>query len=358
MRVHRLRSPLCLAMALLVAAAFLAGCSGSPPTPPVAPCVDEFTTPATGGPKATSHSGHPSSAAPAPCVPEIPPQAGTGAIRCVVVDAAVRPIAGAKVSTTVAGRGTVETMTGANGGCALTGLPAGTYFLTASKQGYFSAQTSVDVRAGVSPPVTKVQLMTDLATTPYYATSTFSGYIECSVTTPVYARAVCAAPNQAAPNTTNDRFVAFHPLDRRPTWIQHEMVWDSTQQAGSAFQLVSSYATSEEHQAGQIQGDLNSTVGTSPLILIPSAGDIARTRVGENGTGLVPRVFAGGADQTVNAVCDPTNSKFLGFGTQNCLFGTGATLEQSFTIYTHVFYGYAPPQDWTFGNDGDPPMPA
>ncbi|MEA3165369.1 MAG: hypothetical protein QOJ26_213, partial [Thermoplasmata archaeon] len=27
-------------------------------------------------------------------------------------------------------------------------------------------------------------------------------------------------------------------------------------------------------------------------------------------------------------------------------------------VYTHIFYGYAPPEAWQFSVDGDPPAPA
>lgn len=325
-------------VALTFVAVAFAGCAGDDPAPSTA--ID---------------CSKPENAADSACVPDVKVDAKTGAIRCVVVDSAVRPLANVRVSTLVAGRGQVVSNTTANGACSFTGLPEGTYFLKASKKGYHETQTSVEVRAGVTPPVTKIQLATDIANTPYSQAFTFSGYIECSVTSPGLALAVCDVPNIAQENTTNDRFIAFHALDRKPSWVQHELVWESTQQTGNTFQLVSSYSTIEQHNEGSYEGDLNSTIGTSPLLLVPTKGDIDRTGVGENGTGLVPRIFAGGMEGS--QVCDPTGGNFGGTLRDNCLFGTGATVEQSFTLYTHVFYGYEPTSGWRFSEDSNVPPP-
>ena len=128
-----LRSPL----AALVAVAFLAGCA-SPGTQS----------------EATS--------APEPDFGELGLEAtsSTGILRGAVVDDALRPIEGATVVLTgEVARRTVTTEVGTFG---FEGLPPGTYFVTASKAGYFDAQEDADVVAGVpEPPVVKLQMTAD-----------------------------------------------------------------------------------------------------------------------------------------------------------------------------------------------------
>ena len=41
-----------------------------------------------------------------------------------------------------------------------------------------------------------------------------------------------------------------------------------------------------------------------------------------------------------------------------CAVGLGFTLQQSFTIITNVFYGFAPNPDWRYVEDGPHPPPA
>lgn len=40
-----------------------------------------------------------------------------------------------------------------------------------------------------------------------------------------------------------------------------------------------------------------------------------------------------------------------------CMRGAGVTIQQDFTVYTHVFYGYAPPAGWLFHETGAVPGP-
>lgn len=40
-----------------------------------------------------------------------------------------------------------------------------------------------------------------------------------------------------------------------------------------------------------------------------------------------------------------------------CPWGVGLQLDQEFTVYTHVFYNYLPPEDWRFLSDPSVPQP-
>src|SRR5688500_16195818 len=129
-----------LAAAALLAVSLLAGCSspsgGSPSED--GPTFDDL------GLQATS---------------------STGVIRGVVVDDAIRPIAGAKV--TLLGEAPKDAVTTDQGTFGFDGLPAATYFLKVHKVGFADAQQSADVVAGVAdPPIVKVQLLADATTMP------------------------------------------------------------------------------------------------------------------------------------------------------------------------------------------------
>ena len=88
----------------------------------------------------------------------------TGVIRGVLVDDALRPLAGAAVQLQGGGNAT----TNEAGAFGFDGLEAGTYFLSASKDGYATIQQAVEVVAGNSNPDTvKVLLAAVARATPF-----------------------------------------------------------------------------------------------------------------------------------------------------------------------------------------------
>jgi hypothetical protein len=104
----------------------------------------------------------------------------TGGIRLVVVDQAVRPLQAVSVSLTGPGYAKNFT-TDAGGGLAVSGLKPGTYFVKASKPLYDTQQAAVEVKAGVAPAVTKVQLNQLVFAKPYMTTLKYKGFIVCSL---------------------------------------------------------------------------------------------------------------------------------------------------------------------------------
>jgi hypothetical protein len=294
-----------LALVALLAMALLAGCSNAPKDAKSAdgPSFDDL------GLQATS---------------------STGVIRGVVVDDAIRPVAGAKV--TLAGDAPQEQVTTAQGTFGFDGLAAATYFLKVHKAGFADAQQSADVVAGVAdPPAVKIQLLADASSAPYYETYVFDGFIECSGTFVVVGAAVCSFPDLVADNLTQDNFGVYYQLSKTPTWMQSEMVWQSTQTLGGSMNLQYAWDCGEtllcEHEVS----------GVSPLLLTANADDVAKVNGGDYSDPVFVRAFNEGMTESNGLV--------------------GATVEQKFTIYTHVFYGYQPTEGWHFSS-GDPvPQP-
>lgn len=330
--------------------------------------------------------GTPSDTIPVPSV-SVKATPTTGVIRGVVVDAAIHPLAGVLVSVPVAGKPAMTTTTAADGGFGVSGLPPATYFVSAKKAGFQPTQVSVEVQAGVDEPKPiKILLQPDPASAPYFTVFKFDGYIECSMTLVVLRFAACSL----AASTTGDNFLADYTLDQPPQWIQSEAVWSSTQSAGDSMGLsITDFSTAN-------QENVNATDGPSPIFITVNATTAAERHYGTNNTvtirmfnseypptdphamptvqdaykstvypaynGTAPQQGKDAYNTTMNQCrptcegpmdrpdCIPYPTLFaacLGAG------GVGATLEQPFTVYTHVFYHYQPPHGWRFTHDGD-----
>ncbi len=266
----------------------------------------------------------------------------TGAIRGVVVTQAIVPIEGALV---VLAGGKNQT-SDADGAFVFNGLEPGDYFLTVSKVGYLTVQASAVVVAGkADPAVTKVTLLLDAsAFRPFVQEYVFDGFIQCSFTLVAVAFAACSAANIFVP-ITDDRFGVTYDMTQRPTWLQTEMVWQSTQAAGSEMSLQYSWGCDTnggflcDHGVG----------GVSPLLLIANATAIDEINGGDyNGTGLFVRSFNRGLRES-----DPD---IPGYGSAPG-GGLGMTLNQRFTYYSHFFYGYEPTAGWRFSSGEGVPQP-
>ena len=283
--------------------------------------------------------------------PALQATATTGVIRAVVVDDAIRPLGGVNVTARGASA-TFNRTTGADGFVGFEGLPPGTYFLKASKRGYSEVQQSVEVVAGVGDsPVVKMQLAVRIGDLAFYQEFKLEGFLECSASVGnwcfianYYPCLVEHTAGQACTgNLTNDNsyFAIDKPLldlQRIPDWMQIEMVWESTQAAGQDLEMRADFL-----KAGNVTIDSSKTVlGPSPLLLL-----VNQTLLQKNGIGtthsLGIETFHGGPDQ----LCSQTS---------DCLLA-GAAVQQRFTDFLHIFYGYTPPDGWRFSTDGTVPQP-
>lgn len=266
----------------------------------------------------------------------------TGAIKCVVTDSAIKPIAGVAIKIVVGKEKPLTATTGPTGTCAFSKVPPGTYFIQASKAGYLSTQTAVEVKANVVPAVTKVLLQADPASTPFFELYPFEGYIECSAAFYYATLAVCSVPNNAMPGTTTDNFLGVFTPARNLTFAQGELVWEATQATGE--QLKFTFTDSKT-----IPSDWESNLTKSPVIVKANATQLARITTD---LPLITRIFSGGLAGTEpgGPVPDPSCVALcLGYS------GVGATVEQKVNEYVFLFYGFRPPVDYSFAATNEQP---
>ena len=261
----------------------------------------------------------------------------TGAIRGVVVNEAIVPIAGALIALNNGKNATSDD----EGAFVFSTLEPGTYFVTASKLGYVDVSQSVDVVAGQKqPPITKIQLSLDpAAAKPFVQSYVFDGFIQCSGTFVAVSFAACSAVDIVQEGVTQDNFGVVYPMDQKPQWLQTEMTWDSTQALGGEMTVQYSWDCGDEN--GGFLCD-HGVGGASPLVLTANQTEIDEINEGDyNGTGLFVRSFNQGLKETD-----------VGPGG-----GLGLTVNQRFTYYSHFFYGYQPPEGWTFISGEPVPQP-
>jgi hypothetical protein len=316
--------------------------------------------------------------------------ATTGIIRGIVVDEAIRPLAGADIGTTLPDGAVRNATSAADGAFGFDGLPPGTYFLTVRKAGFLVQQANADVVAGVAePPLVKVLLTADPSSLPYISIYQYDAFIACSFTLVTVSFAACGL----AAEQTNNAFLVNYRPDKAPTFIQIEAIWTSTQVLGGELGLSVT-------ALGPPQVTVNSTDGTSPIHITinetqalqhnftgPDDADITIRLFSSqlSGTDVVPEeqvhaAWAAGGYDAFNATglnpvvdevtgSDPTGLAQNPFSDPDCvrypvLFascwgagGIGMALQQRVTVYTHIFYGTLPPTGWTFAADGAPPDP-
>ena len=255
----------------------------------------------------------------------------TGVLRGVVVDDAIRPLAGVLVELSGTGNGSVETSD--DGVFGFQDLPPGTYFVKASRIGYFGAQQTVEVVAGVDdPPVVKVMLRRDVTYQAFVESRQYEGFIQCTSSVLV----LCGIPNVlTGDEITSDRFAWDQAFADGGAHIQAEMVWDSTQALSPELYFeMEALNDACENSNDDVGRFLNNTSGPSPIYATVNATQIQAWSVGST-CPLWISVFSGGAAGTP----------------------VGFTVQQRFTMYFHTFVGYAPPSGWRFAIDGEPPQP-
>jgi hypothetical protein len=283
--------------------------------------------------------------------PEVPPTAppgvqvssSTGALHGVVVDQAIRPIAGAAVAISGPSERTAET--GEDGRFAFGLLAPGTYIVQASHPIFGPAQTTAEVVAGdAEPPALRVLLERLFAQEPFSEAIKFDGFIQCG-----YDAAVLTS------QCVNDYTSIVYPgglandlrsvVDNRgyvtavgPGWqvMVYELLWETTAQGTSEemFFLVSFFnRTASDHYAR--------AAGASPVALRMHVGEVHDTQAG--------------TEEQVPAEGRPDLYVFAGISAGGGL-PVGAGVSQPFTFFQHNFYYGLPPDGWSFVAGDVPPF--
>jgi hypothetical protein len=258
----------------------------------------------------------------------------TGVIRGVVVDEAYRPVANASVAAR--GPSSLNTTSNDDGLFGFDDVAPGTYFLQVSKAGYNATQVSTDVVAGVEEPkAVRVLLPINPSTRPFPEVLKWEGHIDCSVRFVVNAVSQCGAGVVGRVNTT----YRYHP-DRIPDFAQSEMVWTSTQALGDGLKVQYT-----DDRGGGLDNYVVA-IGESPLVIAANASVMEDHDV-DGDTGLYIRTFSGSMPGTTPPNCPVSPCE-----------GVGLVINQGFSVYTTLFYGFLPPEGYLFINDGEPKPPS
>lgn len=290
--------------ALLLLSLALAGCSDEPPAPAA---DDEQTFDELGGGVT----------------------ADTGLIRGIVLDPTIVPIA--DVTVRLLGPG-LETTTNEDGAFVFSDLEPSTYFLEVEKVGYNSTQASAVVEAGVErPPIVKVQLLPNPSALPFYEEFHNKGYYTCATSAFTLCNfldgVLCSVDNC---NALDDNMVITVPIQKPPTWINSEMVWESTQVLGQNLDFYLEWVKKDDPSDWSTQRTVE---GPSPLLLTVDEAEAASHDFG---------VTNDMRHRTFPMLTDPTSVIMI---------------DQPWDTYTHIFYNYAPYEGWRITEDGDVPQP-
>lgn len=285
---------------------------------------------------------------------EVPVTDATGGIKGVVVDAAITPIAGAKVSLALPAGGNKTTASDKEGRFVFSSLAPGTYFLTASAPLFHSAQTSAEVLAGVDPPVTKVQLQPLFSQKPFHQAFKQKGFFECSQNgAGVYSSSNCVTdqcpivleqsecnglPTKALDNVTNQNREWHADVGAGWQMMVFEMTWEPSAQGTSP------------RMGMVVSTDKSTRDGTHAFANVASANPL---RI---------QLDVGEAHETA-ATTEPTMvpeegmTRMSYFVSVRRAEGTpsppGLALNQEFEVYLTQFYYGTPPDGWSFvaGNE-------
>lgn len=263
----------------------------------------------------------------------------TGIIRGIVVDAAIVPVEGVRITIDAAG---LETTTNAAGEFGFQGLEPGTYFLDAERLGYLPVQQSTDVQAGVEkPPLVRILMERDKTFNPYSTTQYYKGFYECGSSVVV----LCGAPNiLTGSQVTSDTSTPTIFFDGPPTFVQTEMVWESSQALSRALYFEMEALTGCDAPPGETL--LANAEGESPIRARANETVLEVGTIGVGDCGIYHSVFSG--DASDGAACVPGV----------LCAGVGVSLQQDFEWFITGFYGYEPPEDWWFIEDGALPPPS
>lgn len=245
--------------------------------------------------------------------------AQTGVIRGVVVDDAIRPLAGALVELQGASSNTTSNEAGA---FAFEDLEPGTYFLSASLDGYATVQQSVEVLAGVDQPeAVKILLAAIARGTPMVETHSAVIFVSGSGWVDGVGGVTVGGAGVLSDGNWNFE-VAISP---NGTVAQTELVWNPTSELGKESRAEGGTYT------GNDGIDTETYTGPSPLIMLANATE---------------------GDETAD------NVYYSLYVWPSGGVPAGLHFNQQVDAYINVFYNFQPSEGWSFVRDGAHPVPA
>jgi len=274
--------------------------------------------------------------------------ATTGAIRGIVVDQAIKPIPKVTVSIVVAGVNRTAT-TDDQGRFSFSDLPPGTYFLVARDLLYKTVQQSVEVKAGVEPPITKVLMEAVFSAKPYHEQTKYKGIITCGYQAPVitatcivdYTTIVCAG---GCVPQAHDQINHLEGDQRGfntqvgPGWqtIVTELVFQSNGQGTTDRMgvLMSYYNRTAADWFGTAEG-------LSPIVLRLETGVAGPSQQGS--PVLIPA--EGRPDLLILASIKDSEGQETGVG-----------INREFEVFQTNFYNAKPQDGWSFAKGDDFPF--
>ncbi|HUR62270.1 MAG TPA: carboxypeptidase-like regulatory domain-containing protein [Candidatus Thermoplasmatota archaeon] len=284
--------------------------------------------------------------------PEVKVTDSTGGIRGVVVDEAIRPIKAATVLIT--GNGFNKTFTtDASGGFSVSDLQPGVYFVKASKPLYDTQQQSIEVKAGVAPGVTKIQLNQVVFGKPYMQTLRYKGFISCSGNYVVLLSEECGE-GVGSPRTNCD-VIGVGPCVANPVMPGQRIGHNGDNHVQFDFFLAGPAASLIVEEYWEPSSEAGKGLYT-PVSLewacVPTCG--GKTFLQLQGVSpLLGRVDfqPGGVTKTLGSKSVPINvtatDKISTF-TWADPDSTGLLLNQEFQVFASAFYILPAPADWSF----------
>ena len=266
-----------------------------------------------------------------------------GALAGVVLDPAIRPLAGVTVS--IPGRPDVAAnVTGTDGTFLLTGVGAGTVVVSAGKAGYLTAFVQAEAGDPEAAPL-QVLLQPLQETQPYTVLESYDGFMECGVGS-APAMGIMAGCMVIVGGTLYIACVGSDPVpptgvcvgETSPYYVstargnmttaQTEAVWSPTVQGQSEL-LIGSYVVDTQ---GAVVGGLPYAVGQSILVRPLNAT-------------VVDEADLGGANSAAIFV-NPGNS-----GPANLV------VQQAYQVFHTSTFHFELEEGWIFAVDGPPEVP-
>jgi hypothetical protein len=276
--------------------------------------------------------------------------ATTGAIRGIVVDPAIAPIAKVRVTLHLPAGGNRTASTDGGGRFAFGDLAPGTYVVAFDHLLYEATRTAVEVKAGVDPPPTRVQMTPLFTATPYHEQVKYKGTLLCGYGTPAtdsicvldYTQVACGG---GCVPSEHDQLQHLQG-DRRSFNLTVGANWQTLvlevafgqPAAGNAEAMVMSLSYTGRTSAESF----GSVTGPSPLLLRFETGVKHPTEQGAKR----PLINASGESDLylfLNEAPGPNSPVAVAY-------------QQDLEVFETTFYNAKPPPGWSFGHGDEFPF--